>query len=97
MSNYDGYYTGKYTASSSFKWKQADQARSQTIAKVIKEGYIANNAYEIKSYTSWTSNDMNDYNRSLIKSSCEYQRHAMSEITRKYGNNYTFKARQLNC
>ena len=97
MSNYDGYYTGKYTASSSFKWKQADQARSQTIAKVIKEGYIANNAYETKPFTSWSSNDMNEYNKTLIKSSCEYQKHAMAEITKKYGQNYTFKSYQLNC
>ena len=87
----DGYYTGEYTASSSVKWAQADQARSRTIAKMIKEGYVADKPYEVKSFSSWTSNDVNDFNDDALKSAIAYQKRAMNEMHERFGKDFKFK------
>ena len=93
--NNDGYYTGEYTAVSSFKWAQADKRRTRTIQEAIKAGYIASNDYEIKPFKSWTNNDMNEYNKNLAKSVDEYQVNALKKIDKKFGTNYVYKWEEI--
>ena len=94
--NNDGYFTGEYTAVSSFKWAQADKRRTRTIQEAIKAGYIGSNDYETKPYTSWSNNDMNEFNKNLINASNEYQINALKKIDKRYGTNYVNKWEEID-
>ena len=94
--NNDGYYTGEYTAVSSFKWAQADKRRTATIKDAIKAGYVGNNAYETKPFKSWTNNDMNEFNKNLIEASNKSQIKALKRIDKRYGTNYVHKWEEID-
>ena len=82
MGKTDGYYTGEYTAVSSFKWAQADKRRTATIKDAIKAGYIGSNDYETKPFKSWTNNDMNEYKLSPVNIALNHPKNCVMKMAK---------------